>query len=627
MILLKRAYATLAAAVVLSSLSITASAQDGAKIQINPIYSCAAEPLDFSRVKEVELLQDTENASAILSQISKALFNTSDHQVKVAKGRNLKNAIATKDPFSGKNIIIYDVNFLVELEEDSKNFWTTRAILAHELAHTKLDHLSAARQNCNVRRNTCLEELSADELAGRALLRLGASQESVREVFEVLASGGGTHPPKDNRINAAMSGWRAESYKQANERQNLRRDPVGLKIDFSPINGVFPTAISYAHESPYAPRASYNTRTRGSLNGFIIFENHQHKALLSIEEEEAHFMESLNANNGIKLCLSSKPGATNLDLSCSFLSGCQIEHPKSFFDSCSDATASRGFGISLFSKAYADPILENVRDMPSGWHAPSLEVLKYDNEKTKGFTHFQITSEPLPYIQNATWVALGITANNYPVYFAGMEPKYNAVPYSPGEAIKLEFGLETLAFRGEHSGVEQLQADIYILDTKGSTLKTFTLQRDYTALRSAKTTVHSLEGKKAHWSGNFVHSRDDLEYTVTLASAHKSRLRYIDYEASYTTKQKLAYNNDQSRTLVAVVRPPLKDNTNYGIVAGLQDETEKIQFTFTKPDALQLCNWLSQTKSQPSLSGKLRYIRPNDLYLYEIGTGRIITCG
>lgn len=610
---------------ILFGVSANVNAQD--TLSINPIYSCAAGPLDFSDVKQVTLLDDTDNASAILAQISSEIFNTPDHQVLVSKGKNLKNAIATRDAFSGKGRIIYDEKFLVDLEKDSNNFWATRAILAHELAHLKLDHLATARQTCDVRPETCEEELGADAIAGRVLARLGASKESVRAVFETLGAGGNTHPSKLNRIAAAKSAWMDEKTKQIYERAGLKKETIQLAMKFLPDGGSVPASISYAHEFPYGPLSSFHIGSQKSLNTYIQFENHQHKALISIEEEEARFEESPGTASAIELCLINQPDSTNLELNCSFDGGCEISRPKAYFHKCPDEQPAAAFQFSLFSKAWADPIEDEKQAMPAGWNAPSLEMLQYDNDQTRGFTHFKITSESLPSIQNAAWIALGVTANGYPIYFGGMNPKYNAIPYTPGDNLKLEFGLETLAFRGEDSGVEHLRADIYFLDARGNTLETYTLNRDYVALRPAETTEHEIKGQPVFWSGDFVHSRGDLEYTVTLASAKQTRLKYVNYEAGYTTQQHVEFDAETSRQLVAVVRPPLGDNPNYGIVAGLQDSTRKIQFTFNKADALELCRWLSEKKVQSDFKKKLRYVRPDSLYLYEMGTGKNYECG
>lgn len=80
--------------------------------------------------------------------------------------------------------------------------WPCITVLAHEIGH----HLNGHLLDGGSRPKT---ELEADTFAGFSVSRLGGSLEDALGVFRTFSIWGSkTHPPRDDRLDAAEAGWR-----------------------------------------------------------------------------------------------------------------------------------------------------------------------------------------------------------------------------------------------------------------------------------------------------------------------------------------------------------------------------------------------------------------------------------
>ena len=140
---------------------------------------------------------------------------------------NFDNAAAVLcEAYDGevKQLVMWDPQFLEELDAQAGTKWASVAILAHELAH----HLNNdTGQNPDViplheRRE---QELYADRYAGQKLQEFGVSKNDAVEVFYHLGEGGETHPPPHQRVASAGEGWDAgraqtvETYPPPDDRE------------------------------------------------------------------------------------------------------------------------------------------------------------------------------------------------------------------------------------------------------------------------------------------------------------------------------------------------------------------------------------------------------------------------
>ena len=172
-------------------------------VEIDPNFSCAGEAseLPSSTYLFDPIPSDVETLNTLAKQ---AGISVSAIDLRPA---DINNAAAFFHPISGKPVIAYDVAFFRRSENNSLSYWSSRAILAHELAHHINRHLDSKKEDCSQDQTTCEEELEADKFAGFVLAGLGAPLGTVLAIFENLKSGGKYYPSQSARVTAAKIGW------------------------------------------------------------------------------------------------------------------------------------------------------------------------------------------------------------------------------------------------------------------------------------------------------------------------------------------------------------------------------------------------------------------------------------
>ena len=105
-------------------------------------------------------------------------------------------------------LIMWDPDFMEELDRSAGTKWASVAVLAHEIAHHANNDTGQGRLPAHKRRE---QELYADRWAGQRLRSFGARRNEAVAVFAQMGEGGETHPPSRQRVAAAGEGWdRAE---------------------------------------------------------------------------------------------------------------------------------------------------------------------------------------------------------------------------------------------------------------------------------------------------------------------------------------------------------------------------------------------------------------------------------
>lgn len=104
-----------------------------------------------------------------------------------------------------KRLIIWDPEFLGELDRKTGTPWASVAVLAHEIAHHL--NLDTGQQRRPKPAESRKQELFADWYAGAKLRQLGASRRQAVAVFYHMGAGGSSHPPARQRVAAAGRGW------------------------------------------------------------------------------------------------------------------------------------------------------------------------------------------------------------------------------------------------------------------------------------------------------------------------------------------------------------------------------------------------------------------------------------
>ena len=103
-----------------------------------------------------------------------------------------------------KQLIMWDPEFMEELDQRAGTRWASVAVLAHEIAHHANNDTGQGRLPSHKRRE---QELYADRWAGQKLRGFGASRQEAVAVFHQMGEGGDSHPPSRLRVAAAGEGW------------------------------------------------------------------------------------------------------------------------------------------------------------------------------------------------------------------------------------------------------------------------------------------------------------------------------------------------------------------------------------------------------------------------------------
>ncbi len=117
----------------------------------------------------------------------------------------INNAYATV--IRNQRYIVYDNNFLENLDAHAGTKWASISVLAHEMGHHYRNHV-VDRQG-----STPPKELEADYFSGYVMAKMGASLDEARAAMSKIAAarGSGSHPGRADRLSAIAQGWNQAS--------------------------------------------------------------------------------------------------------------------------------------------------------------------------------------------------------------------------------------------------------------------------------------------------------------------------------------------------------------------------------------------------------------------------------
>jgi len=149
-----------------------------------------AQVSNFASVKE---------ARNIIDEIISVMNLKVNFEVREA---NVPNAGAVF--FNKKRFILYNPNFIKQIDRAAGTDWASISILAHEIGHHVKGHVfenngGSSHQN----------ELEADEFSGLVLKKMGASLEDAQIAMRMISGNkaSATHPGKSDRLLAIAKGW------------------------------------------------------------------------------------------------------------------------------------------------------------------------------------------------------------------------------------------------------------------------------------------------------------------------------------------------------------------------------------------------------------------------------------
>jgi hypothetical protein len=117
----------------------------------------------------------------------------------------INNAYATV--IRNQRYIVYDNNFLENLDAHAGTKWASISVLAHEMGHHYRNHV-VDRQG-----STPPKEIEADYFSGYVMAKMGASLAEARAAMGKIASprASSSHPARADRLSAIAQGWNAAS--------------------------------------------------------------------------------------------------------------------------------------------------------------------------------------------------------------------------------------------------------------------------------------------------------------------------------------------------------------------------------------------------------------------------------
>ncbi len=119
----------------------------------------------------------------------------------IREQNGIRNAYATI--INQKRWIIYDNDFLEDLDAYTSTKWASISVLAHEMGHHYYNHVVSSSGS------TPSKEIEADAFSGFVLAKLGASLDQSVAAMQAIASdrASSSHPAKRDRVTAIGRGW------------------------------------------------------------------------------------------------------------------------------------------------------------------------------------------------------------------------------------------------------------------------------------------------------------------------------------------------------------------------------------------------------------------------------------
>ena len=119
----------------------------------------------------------------------------------IQEQNGINNAYATI--IRNRRYIIYDNDFLENLDAYAGTKWASVSVLAHEMGHHYRNHV------VDQSGSTPPKEIEADYFSGYVMAKLGATLNEARAAMEQIASprASASHPARADRLSAIARGW------------------------------------------------------------------------------------------------------------------------------------------------------------------------------------------------------------------------------------------------------------------------------------------------------------------------------------------------------------------------------------------------------------------------------------
>lgn len=145
--------------------------------------------------------QSVYEAKEIVDEILDSVKWKENFRLQEKNGIN--NAYATI--YNNTRWIVYDNDFLENLDDYANTKWASISVIAHEMGHHYYNHVVSGKGS------TIPTEIEADYFSGYAMQKQGATLEQSVAAMKAIATdrASSTHPAKNDRLAAITRGWNA----------------------------------------------------------------------------------------------------------------------------------------------------------------------------------------------------------------------------------------------------------------------------------------------------------------------------------------------------------------------------------------------------------------------------------
>ncbi|RZJ69104.1 hypothetical protein [Flavobacterium sp.] len=239
--------------------------------------------------REIKMYPASEHAKKVINGIISVIGLRPNFEIREA---NVPNAAAVV--LDSKRFILYNAEFMDEINDASGTYWAGISILAHEIGH----HLNGHTLDSDGSRPDT--ELEADEFSGFVLNKMGATLSEAQAAMATAASerGSHTHPAKARRLSAIAIGWNQASGQNSVAKQNPQQRQNVQK----------PVLVRRETEKPMLDerKIAFDVTFAADANGiYYITDKGQ---LINVDQDSLYLVGSLSESNkrGYRLMLADK---------------------------------------------------------------------------------------------------------------------------------------------------------------------------------------------------------------------------------------------------------------------------------------------------------------------------------
>jgi hypothetical protein len=212
--------------------------------------------------------QSVYEAKTILKNMLDSIQWKENFSVREQNG--IRNAYATV--INRVRWIIYDNDFLEDIDAYTSTKWASISVLAHEMGHHYYNHV------VNSSGSTPPKEIEADAFSGYVMAKLGASLQQSIVAMQSIASdkASSSHPAKKDRVDAITKGWNSAKVTTTNPSNPSTPNPT-TPVPTNPNTG---TPTGPGNPNPTNP-GNTNPANDPSWIGLTIQSNKTEIVLLS----------------------------------------------------------------------------------------------------------------------------------------------------------------------------------------------------------------------------------------------------------------------------------------------------------------------------------------------------------